>query len=66
MLAPDHAFLVSSKVALMQQGEFIDVGAPDEVITEKNLEIMYKVRVKIVSLDSGINHKICVPLKDDE
>ena len=59
---PDHAFLVSSKVALMQKGEFISMGTPDEVITEKNLEKVYNIKVKIVNLDSGINRKICVPL----
>ncbi len=34
---PDHAFLVSNKVALMKQGELIDVGTPDEIITEAKL-----------------------------
>jgi iron complex transport system ATP-binding protein len=59
---PDHAFLVSSKVALMKQGEFIAVGTPDDVITDVNLEKVYNIKVKVVSLDSGINRKICVPL----
>jgi iron complex transport system ATP-binding protein len=59
---PDHAFLVSSKVALMKNGEFIDLGIPDKVITDVNLEKVYDIKVKVVNLDSGINRKICVPM----
>jgi len=59
---PDHAFLVSSKVALMKKGEFISFGKPDEVITDVNLEKVYNIRVKVINLDSCINRKICVPL----
>jgi iron complex transport system ATP-binding protein len=61
---PDHAFLVSSKVALMQKGEFIDLGTPEKVITEPNLETVYNVKVKILNLDSGINRRICIPIED--
>jgi iron complex transport system ATP-binding protein len=61
---PDHAFLVSSKVALMQKGEFIDIGSPEKVITEVSLEKVYNIKVKVIDVDSGINHKICVPLDD--
>jgi iron complex transport system ATP-binding protein len=61
---PDHAFLVSSKVALMKQGGFIGVGTPDEVITDSNLEEVYNIRVKVVSVDTGVNRKICVPVGD--
>ena len=61
---PDHAFLVSSKVALMKRGEFIDVGTPDAVITDGNLEQVYDIRVKVVNVDSGVNRKVCVPVAD--
>ncbi len=61
---PDHAFLVSSKVALMKQGEFIDIGIPDNVITDSNLEKVYNIKVKIVNVDSGVNRKVCVPVDD--
>jgi iron complex transport system ATP-binding protein len=61
---PDHAFLVSSKVALMQKGEFIDLGPPESVITDSNLEKVYNIKVKVINLDSGINRRICVPLED--
>lgn len=61
---PDHAFLVSSKVALMKQGEFIALGIPDSVITEDNLEKVYNIKVKVVNVDTGVNRKVCVPLGD--
>jgi formylmethanofuran dehydrogenase subunit E len=63
---PDHAFLVSSKVALMKRGEFIDMGKPDEVITDSNLEKVYNIRVKVISVNSGVNRKVCVPLGECE
>jgi iron complex transport system ATP-binding protein len=59
---PDHAFLVSSKVALMRKGEFIDLGTPERVMTDDNLERVYNVKVKVIHLDSGIDRKICVPV----
>jgi ABC-type glutathione transport system ATPase component len=61
---PDHAFLVSSKVALMQKGKIIDMGSPEDVITDSNLEKVYKIKVKVVNLDSGINRRVCVPVDD--
>lgn len=59
---PDHAFLVSSKVALMKQGQFIDIGTPDGVITDSNLERVYDIRVRVVNVDGGVNRKVCVPI----
>lgn len=35
---PDHAFLSSTKVAIMKNKKFIDFGAPDDVVTEENLK----------------------------
>lgn len=62
---PDHAFLVSDKVAIMRQGEFLDFGLADEVITDSNLKKAYGINVKVINLDRGINQKICVPLKSE-
>lgn len=61
---PDHAFLVSSKVALMQKGAFLDIGTPEKVMTDNNLEKVYNIKVKVLDVDSGINRKICVPMED--
>ncbi len=59
---PDHAFLVSHKVALMKSGELIAVGTPEEIITEQNLEEVYKIRVKVMNVNVGVNRTICVPV----
>jgi iron complex transport system ATP-binding protein len=61
---PDHAFLVSSKVALMKQGEFIAMGTPDGVITNNNLEKVYNIKVTVINVNTGTNRKVCVPLGD--
>jgi iron complex transport system ATP-binding protein len=62
---PDHAFLVSNKVALMKHGELIDFGAPDEIITESNLEDVYRIKVRIVDVDVdvGVRRRIVVPVE---
>ena len=38
---PDHAFLSSTKVAIMKDKRFIDFGTPDDVVTEENLKKAY-------------------------
>jgi iron complex transport system ATP-binding protein len=62
---PDHAFLVSDKVAIMKEGEFLDIGCVDDVVTETNLEKTYGIKVKVVDLNGSINHKICIPLRSE-
>lgn len=58
---PDHAFLSSTKVAIMKDGGFIDFGVPDDVVTEENLRKAYSIDVKLIELDN--ERKVCVPLK---
>jgi iron complex transport system ATP-binding protein len=60
---PDHALLIASKVAIMNEGGFTDMGEPNEVVTEENLESAYGIKVKVVCVDSDTNRKVCVPLK---
>jgi len=62
---PDHAFMVSNKVAMMKNGQIIDIGTPDEVVTENNLAKVYGMKVKVISLGDGINRKICLPVSDN-
>jgi iron complex transport system ATP-binding protein len=61
---PDHAFMVSSKVALMKKGRIIDIGTPDDTITEANLKEVYDMKVKIISINNEISRKICLPVGD--
>ena len=58
---PDHAFLSSTKVAILKNKEFIDFGTPDDVVTEDNLKKAYSIDVKLIELDN--ERKVCVPLK---
>lgn len=58
---PDHAFLSSTKVAIMKDRTFIDFGSPDDVVNEKNLKEAYSIDVKLIELDG--NRKVCVPMK---
>lgn len=58
---PDHAFLSSTKVAIMKDKRFIDFGTPDNVVTEDNLRKAYSIDVKLMELDD--KRKVCVPMK---
>jgi iron complex transport system ATP-binding protein len=57
---PDHAFISANKVAIMKNKNFIDIGTPEEVITESSMEETYNIKVKIVDVD---DRKACIPLK---
>ena len=57
---PDQAFISANKVALMKGKNFIDIGAPEEVINEENMEKIYDIQVKIVDIE---HRKACIPLK---
>jgi iron complex transport system ATP-binding protein len=60
---PDHAFLCSSRVALLKKDGF-EIGAPDDIVTEENLKAVYGVNVKITStpIGGGRFAKACVPM----
>ena len=58
---PDHAFLSSTKVAIMKDKKFIDFGTPEDIVTEENLKKAYSIDVKLIELDD--KRKVCVPLK---
>jgi iron complex transport system ATP-binding protein len=64
---PNHAVLVSTKVALMKGGRMDPPGAPDQVMTEESLRRLYGVAVKVVSLGGeGANGRarVVIPLMD--
>ena len=60
---PDHAFISSNKVAIMNKGTFIDVGSADDVITKDNLKRAYGVDATIVHVDEA-DTTVCVPMKN--
>jgi iron complex transport system ATP-binding protein len=61
---PNHVFLCSTKVALMQKNNVFKVGNVDEVVTEENLKNAYGINVKVTSVlsDRGDEVKSCVPM----
>ncbi|RCX21072.1 iron complex transport system ATP-binding protein [Anaerobacterium chartisolvens] len=61
---PNHAFLCSGKVALMQKSSAFIVGGVDEVVTEENLRSAYGIEVKITSAKNSRGElvKACIPL----
>jgi iron complex transport system ATP-binding protein len=58
---PDHAFLVANVVAIMNNGKIVQIGAPEEVITDQNMKTTYGVDVQIVQLEGGVLRKTCFP-----
>lgn len=56
---PNHALTVASRVALMRDGSLVGVGAPRDVLTSQNLEVVYGVSVIVDVARSG--RLICLP-----
>lgn len=62
--SPDHAFLCSSKVALLRRNDKFEVGSVNDIVTERNLKEAYGVNVNIVKTigNNGEEISTCVPL----
>lgn len=59
---PDHAWLLSSRVAMMGGSGFVAIGPADEVMTEENLSATYGVKVRVYQGVSGPNSiNFCAP-----
>ncbi len=58
---PDHAFLSSNKVAIMNRGTITEMGTPEEVVTEDNMRLAYGIDVKILDVDE--HRKACIPMQ---
>lgn len=56
---PDHAYAVASRVALMQDGQVVTMGAPAAALTAPRLREVYGVEVSIEHLPDG--RIICAP-----
>ena len=61
---PEHAFLYSQKVLLLEKGQVYSYGTPEDTVTEQSLEDLYGVKVDIMSTTTtrGKNIRVCVPL----
>lgn len=62
---PDHAFLSSDNVAIMQHGSFIAYGPAEDVVTEENLKRTYGVDVSITYSHDVARH-VCIPHKSGQ
>lgn len=62
---PDHAFLSSNNVAIMQHGSFMAYGLAEEVVTEENLKQTYGVDVSI-TYSHEVGRHVCVPHKSGQ
>jgi ABC-type cobalamin/Fe3+-siderophores transport system ATPase subunit len=61
---PHHALLCANKVIVMEEGEIISTGTPEETITTEMMEKIYgtKVFVTTVKLDSGESVRTVIPV----
>lgn len=60
---PEHAFLYSNRVVLLNEGKILHSGTPAETITAERLKTLYGVEVEIVSVRNRFNKelKVCIP-----
>ena len=67
---PNHAFYLQSngvptRVVMMKQGKILQIGQPDEVLTVPNIEKVFGVNSRILSIQDGQSGgmKTIVPVK---
>jgi len=56
---PDHALLVSTRVAVMNGGKIIADGTPEEVITSDMIRNVYGIEADLISHDNALR---CLPI----
>ncbi len=63
---PNHAFLACNKVAIMNGGKILDIGNPDDIVTDSSLSELYSAEIRVVSakiFEKPCKEiKVCVPL----
>nr|WP_319538692.1 ABC transporter ATP-binding protein [uncultured Methanospirillum sp.] len=57
---PDHTFLLSCRVGIMQNGVVTQVGQAEEVVTEHSLEETYNITIGVHFIDKA-KRNVCVP-----
>ena len=57
---PEQSYLYSDQILALQNGSILQFGTPQEVLTEENMQLLYGVDVKIVSMHED-KTRICVP-----
>ena len=64
---PDHALYCADRVIVMEKGEILQIGTPDETITTETLHRIYgtDARVVDVEVEPGRIERACIPLLPD-
>lgn len=62
--SPEHAFLCSTKVALLCRNNDLEIGLADEIITQLKMNKAYGINVRIICTEdlNGRSIKGCIPL----
>lgn len=63
---PDHAFIVATEVAILNNGRIAHKGKAEEVITDRVMRDTYGVDVRVVDVGGGIDRKACFPSLGEE
>lgn len=58
---PDHTFVSSNKVAILNNGTLMAIGNPEDVVTEKNMRDAYGIDVMILDVEK--HRKAVIPLE---
>jgi len=58
---PDHAFLLASRTAILNQGSIVRQGTPEEVITDECMCKTYGIDVKVIYVGEGVERRACFP-----
>jgi ABC-type cobalamin/Fe3+-siderophores transport system ATPase subunit len=63
---PEHAFLYSNRVVLLNEGRILHSGTPGETITAERLKTLYGVEVDIVTVKNRMNQdlRVCIPSRN--
>ncbi|NTW50758.1 MAG: ABC transporter ATP-binding protein [Chlorobiales bacterium] len=63
---PDHAFMLASKVAIMDRGLLYRFGAPEAMLTPETLKKIYGVDVQVFDTppNGSYTRKVCAPIVD--
>ena len=57
---PDHVFLFADRVLALIDGQVAALGTPEEAVTEKLIEALYGVKVRLDKIEGG--HTACRPV----
>lgn len=63
---PEHAFIYSNRVVLLNEGRILHSGTPGETITAERLKTLYGVDVDIVTVKNRMNQelRVCIPSRN--